>query len=351
MTTRASIVIVSYNARDDLARCLTSVAAETRADDEVIVVDNASADGTVRMLRERFPGVGLIENRSNQGFARGCNQGASIAGGRCLVFLNQDTEVAAGWLDGLLTAVGEEGPDALATSQLLQMALPDLILACGQDVHYTGLSFAHAFGAPAASCREPAVVGAVHGASFAIRRAVWAELAGMDEAMFLYYEETDLCWRAQLAGYRCLYAPASVVRHAHQTARPTFTRLYYSKRNRWVMLLKNWGAGTMLALLPGLLLAELADWAHSILLGGVAIRAKVMGYRWLAAHMGQVMRARGPVQARRRVHDATILRYRTATIRPREVTAGPAGAALAAAANLVFAANYRLVRWALGLTG
>ena len=239
-----SVIVVTYNGRPYLDECLRSVRGQLRPGDELIVVDNASTDGGSDLVAERYPGARLVRNAENRGFAAACNQGAALASGQVLVFLNQDTRVAPGWLAALvetLLAGARSRPEIeLVTSKALIMSRPDRIHLCGQDVHYTGLVLGRGFGAAAGSLDAPGLVGAVAGCSFAVRRQVWQELGGFDGTLYMYYEETDLSWRARLRGIRSLYVPGSVVYHDYRPARPNPSRFYYTARNRRLMLLKNW---------------------------------------------------------------------------------------------------------------
>lgn len=335
-----SVIIVVYNGITYLEQCLTSVQQDIKVESEIIVIDNASTDGSADFVERRYPDVILIRNEVNRGFAAACNQGARYATGQYLVFLNQDTQVLPGWLSGLLNALERNDAVALATSKLLLMSQPDKINACGQDIHYTGLNFSRGFLCASGQFSEPEVVGAVSGASFAVRRDVWEELGGFDEDLFMYFEETDLSWRAQLAGYQCLYAPTSVAYHDYRSSRPGFSRLYYSKRNRYILLLKNWCLPTLLLLSPGIILAELVDWGYTALIGSYALRAKLSACGWILANLPKIKRARRSAQAKRKLPDAVILRSRTYQLKPREITGGIIGRLLVAACNPLFMINY-----------
>jgi GT2 family glycosyltransferase len=267
-----------------------------------------------------------------------------------LVFLNQDTRVQPGWLAALVDELGSDHSAGLTTSKLLIMSQPDQIQLGGQDVHYTGLITARGFGAPAASLSRPQAVGAVSGASFALTRQLWQELGGFDERFYMYYEETDLSWRAQLAGYRCLYAPGSVLYHDYRPGRPSPLRSYYSFRNRYLMLLKNWRWRTLLLLLPGLVLAELIDWRLALGRGRRALAAKARANLWLLAHGPRLWRLHTTEQDGRTRPDAEILRNRTCRLEPREMQVGPIGRGILSACNFLFWLNHRLAlavcRWA-----
>lgn len=337
----ASIIIVCYNGSAYLDDCLSSVIDDVGDTAEIIVIDNHSTDDSVRMIREQFAQVRLIENQENLGFVTACNQGAQAAIAGCLVFLNQDTRVCPGWLTGLLSALDDDPGIGLTTSLLLLMSAPDQINACGQDVHFSGLVFLRGFlqdrAASLAKARQQ--VNAVSGASFAIRRDLWQMLGGFDETLFMYYEETDLSWRAQLAGFSSVYVPESVVYHDYRPARPSESSLIYSKRNRYILLLKNWRWATILLLLPGLLLSELVDWGHAVLTGRHGIRAKWLAYRSLVTLWPTVMKTRQDVQRDRRRGDVIILQSLAVRLSPVEFSGGRAGTMATAILNRLMSIN------------
>ena len=339
----ASTIIATYNGLHYLEDCLRSVLHELRPGDEVIVVDNASTDGGAELIQERFPSVTLIRNAENRGFAPACNQGAQAASGEILVFLNQDTRVEPGWLAALAGGLGGGSEASLVTSLLLLMSRTDRIQACGQDLHYTGLVFSRGFGSRSGAMNAPEPVAAVSGASFAIRRDLWLTLGGFDETFYMYYEETDLSWRAQMLGHSSWYVPGSAVHHDYRPFRPNPSRFYYTARNRYLMILRNWRLGTLLLLLPGLLLAELIDWYQAFAIGREGLRAKVRANLWLLGHLGQLRARRAAAQAGRTVSDADILSERTYDLTPVETALGRVGRAVLAICNVAFWLNYRIV--------
>jgi GT2 family glycosyltransferase len=248
-----SLIIVVYNGRPYLDGCLDSLRRTLPAATEVIVVDNGSTDGSAALVRARMPEARLLVNETNRGFAAACRQGADQARGEFLVFLNQDVRAEPGWLEALLEPF-RDPTVGLTTPTILWMDDPERIQSCGQDVHYTGLVFARNFGASRAAVTGApfADVAAVSGAAFAIRRKVWEELGGFTDMFYMYYEETDLSWRAGRAGYRCLHVPASVVYHAGRLDRPSPLALYCSFRNRILMGVVQLGLAGSAASLAGL---------------------------------------------------------------------------------------------------
>lgn len=347
----ASVIVVVYNGRRYLRGCLGGVLEQMSPGNELIVVDNASSDGSTETIKTHFPEAKLVRNAHNRGFAAACNQGAALATGEVLVFLNQDTRVRRGWLEGLVAGFQNGAEVGLTTSKVLLMDQPERIHLCGQDVHYSGLTFGRGFLAPAGEMNTAEEVPAVAGASFAIRRELWETLGGFDETFYMYYEEMDLCWRAQSLGYRSLFVPGSIVYHDHQLQRPVGHVLYYSFRNRYLTLFKNWRWLTLLLLLPGLLLAELVDWGLALAYGWEGAQAKFKADIWLLAHTGNITGRRNPATTGYRAPDSAILTSRGHSLQPKMVTGGAAGRIVVKFINALFALHYRLVRWTLQTLG
>lgn len=299
-----SIILVAHNHRSELIRCLASLGP--RPSDEVIVVDNASGDGTATAVRERFPSVRLIVCNRNLGFGGGANLGAAAAGGDVLAFLNPDTVVTSGWLAALERALAADPSVGLVTPKILLWRRPDVVNACGTDVHLSGLTLCRGLGAPARAYDTPAEVGAVSGAAFAVRRELWRALGGLDATFFLYMEDVDLSWRAQLAGSRCLYVPDAVVYHDY---RPRLgpRKLYLLERNRYRLLLKTLRGRTLVRLLPALLLAELVAWGYVLRYRPTAAASKALAYGAVLAGWRELMARRSRVQAQREVDDRVLL--------------------------------------------
>ena len=309
-TVRASVVIVSYNSRLYLPECLRSLQQSEARDLEIILVDNGSSDGSASTVEQAFPAVAVIRSETNLGFGHGGNLGAAQARGRYLAFLNPDTVVEPGWLDALIAALESDPGAGLATSKILLLNDPQHINTCGNDVHLTGLTLCRGMGLESRALAEPREVGAVSGAAFAIRQDLFAALGGFDETFFLYMEDTDLSWRARLAGYRCLYAPSSLVHHDY-ALRFGPQKTFYQERNRYLLFLKSLRWRSLIVLLPALLLAETVTWGFVWLQEPRRWANKVRAYRWIVDHWSQVMESRRRTQALRRVNDRELLALST----------------------------------------
>ncbi len=200
-----SVIIVNYNTAELLAKCLRSIEADAPCKTEIVVVDNASRDSSVKLVREEFPDVRLIANNHNSGFAKANNQAAKGTTGRYLYFLNPDTELKPGAFQSMLNFMDSHPDIGLAGTRIVN---PDGSPQPSVEMHYPGER----------SAKNDLIdvkgeIAWVLGASMIIRRNFFNELRGFDEAFFLYGEEQDLCLRVRKAGFPIGYIPDAVVVH------------------------------------------------------------------------------------------------------------------------------------------
>jgi GT2 family glycosyltransferase len=326
-----SVIIVNYNGIDHVERCLTSVMSNISQGEEVLLVDNASTDGSADDVEQAFPQVRVIRNQDNVGFGQANNIGARLASGEYLAFLNPDTTVEPEWL-GALTGALEANPDAaLATSKILQLGEPERVSGCGNEMHYTGLTLARGMGMSCNAFGEVEEVTAISGASFCVAKDVFEALGGFDPDFFLYMEDTDLSLRARLAGHRILHVPQSVIYHDHVLHFGP-KKTFYQERNRYLMLLKNLRWPTLLFLSPALLLAEVVTWGFVLFRERRHLGNKLRAYGWIAAHWRDIMRKRRQVQTLRRTRDRDLLGQCTYRLAFEQT----GGSVLARLAHLVF---------------
>lgn len=301
-----TVIVVAYNHANDLPNCLEGILAQEGPTFEIIVVDNASQDATLEVVRRYADQVTAVRLSENQGFAVGNNAGAGRAQGEILIFLNPDTAPQPGWLANLVAPLLEDESIGMTTSQVVLAESPHLVNTCGNDITWTGLTVCRGMRQPVDLWQEAGEVGAVSGAACAIRRTLFEAVGGFDESFFLYYEDTDLSLRVRLMGYCIWYMPSSVVLHRY-AFRFSPLKAYYQERNRWLALLKTLRASTILLLLPGLLLGELMAWIYAALSGPSHLAAKVCGWLWLLRHWRLVLAKRDQVQRLRSVSDRQLL--------------------------------------------
>jgi len=306
----ASIILVTYNSRDYIQACLDSLSRTLPNNCEILLLDNASSDGSADLVVAGYPEVRVIRSETNLGFAGGNNRAAAAAGGDFLVFINPDTRVETSWLEALLTPLQADAQTGMTTSKILLMKEVEQINTCGNEIHLSGLTLCRGAGLRREALDQLAEVSAISGAAFAMRRDLFEELGGFDEDFFLYMEDSDLSWRTRLAGRRCIYTPDSVVYHdytLHFGPRKTF----YQERNRCLMLLKNLRWGSLLALLPALLLAEIVTWGYVLTQVRSQWRQKLEVYAWIAQHWDEIQTRRGRTQRLRAQRDRDLLRQHT----------------------------------------
>ena len=311
MSPDISIVIVSWNGRAFLEPCLEAVLAQRGADFEVVVVDNGSTDGSSEFVRSRFPDVRLIALGDNRGFTGGNNAGAAGARGRFLAFLNNDTVPEAGWLARLRAGIDEAAECLLTTSRIMYMHDATIVDSAGDGMFRWGGAFKRHHGAVVDQALVSGEVFGVCGAACLIRRDVFEELGGFDEAFFASHEDVDLSYRARLRGYRCGYVADAVVRH-HGSAtlgRVSPFAVFHGQRNLEWVYLKNTPSPLLLRTLAGHVVYDAAAALYFARQGLLMPFLRAKGAA-LAA-LPRVLRQRGEIQRSRRVDSQAIERHLT----------------------------------------
>jgi len=240
-----SVVVVNYNAGRLLDSCLDSLAAR-RPDPpaEVILVDNASTDGSAERAAGRHPGVTLVRAGRNLGFAGGVNLGAARAAGEILFLLNPDAEIWPDTLEQLASALAAAPRLAVAGCKIYD---PDgtTLQHAGALIHPSLITSHIGRGEEDRGQHdEPADVDYVTGAALAVRRSAWDELGGLDSGYRPgYYEETELCLRARRQGHRVAVIPAArALHHESVSSGKLSSRFFYRyHRNRLRFLIRNHG--------------------------------------------------------------------------------------------------------------
>jgi GT2 family glycosyltransferase len=262
-----TIVIVTYNSAGYVEACINSIyARRSRAACalEIVVVDNHSSDDTVRILKERFPSVQLLENDENYGWGRANNQGVARAAGDFIVILNPDTLVEEGWLDALIQPL--IGRRRLLTTPKILIYDGSTIGNCGNILHFTGLAFTRGYGADKDACTVSEPVSYVSGCCFAVRRDEFLQLDGFDEALFLYHDDLDFTCKAYLAGFESLYVPMSIIRHDYRLDVDP-EKFFLLEKGRYVFLRKYLSTGDLLRFAPSLVVSEVLSFGFAGKLG------------------------------------------------------------------------------------
>jgi hypothetical protein len=240
-----SIIILNYNGKKFLEFCLRSVLNTHYPNFEVILVDNASTDDSIKLAKERYgnvPVLIIVKNASNLGFAAGNNVGTSYGKGKYILFLNNDTVVEPNWLIELVSVMESDAKIGAAQSKLLSLADKRTIDSAGDFVDYYGLSFQRGSWGEEDSGQYDRIeeIFSARGAALIVRSEILSEIGAFDADFFLSYEDIDLCWRIRLNGYKIVFVPKSRVYHiGSATAISSSVNVFHIEKNRLSTLLKN----------------------------------------------------------------------------------------------------------------
>ena len=250
---RSTIIIPNYNGIRYIESCLKSLEREPA---EVIVVDNASSDGSRELVQERFPKVRVIALDKNYGFCGAVNRGIEASKTTYVILLNDDTAVESGFVRALEAALDRDRKAFSGAAQMLNMNRPELIDDAGDYYCALGWAFAAGKDRPGAGYNSPREIFSACGGACIYRRAVLDKIGMLDENHFAYLEDVDLGYRAKIYGYRNLYVPEAVVRHAGSASsgsRYNAFKAELTAKNSVYLVYKNMPPGQILLNLPFLL--------------------------------------------------------------------------------------------------
>jgi GT2 family glycosyltransferase len=239
-----SVIVLNWNGKSCIHRCLESLSKQTYEKYEIIVVDNASSDESPEIVRRNFPRVKLIVNDQNLGFARGNNIGIEHATGDLIALFNYDAVADSNWLSELVSAILESEKNGIVGGPIYYFEPRDVIWAMGGKIDYlTGLGW-HV-------CQDKTVneclsefsedIDYIPGTALLIKRKVINEIGPLDEDYFLYNDDLDLCFRVKRVGYKCSLVKSAPVWHMVSFSwrgRPLIG-YYHNMRSTFYFYLKN----------------------------------------------------------------------------------------------------------------
>jgi N-acetylglucosaminyl-diphospho-decaprenol L-rhamnosyltransferase len=305
----ASIIIVNYNGGDLIRVALDHLKRQTVMPVEVIIVDNASDDGSADLIDlSGLPGAQLMRMTENLGFAKANNVAARQAVGKWLVLLNPDTEPAVDWLEKLQSASGRHPDVTSFASAQISASDPAILDGTGDCYSAFGFPWRGGFGAsikhlPAeGECFSPC------GATAMIRRDLFLGVGGFDESFFCYCEDVDLGYRLRLLGERCIFVPDAVVRHHGSaiTGRHSDFSIRLGTRNRLTTYLKNTPFCLLFFSLPGHVILTLYLYVSAI--GKPRARSIRHGLGEAIGRIGRTIEDRKDIQRWRKLSSFEILK-------------------------------------------
>lgn len=304
-----SVVILNWNGKKHLLKCLASLKSITYKPVEVIVVDNNSSDDSVSAVKKNFPWVKIIANAENRGYSGGNNDGIAASRGEFVFILNNDTEVGKGFLEPLVSVMNDPTV-ACVQPKLVYGDKRTMLNAVGS--YFTSTGFLYHYGyrknTNTSQYNHRMTIYSAKGAAMMLRKSALSQVGLFDEDFFIYFEETDLCHRLWLAGFKVVYEPRSRIYHyeAVDTHREMKNSkiMYLSYRNRIASFIKNLSLPSLFRLLPILVVEYVflsfvylmqRDWRTSIAMYGAFI--------WNIGKLKNMIRKRAVIQKNRVITD------------------------------------------------
>ena len=298
-----AVVVVNWNGAHLLRTCLGSLRAQTFHDFETILVDNGSSDESLSLVAREFPEVRVLALSENLGLAGGANAGIAVTSAPIVATLNNDTEADPRWLAELHAALIAHPEAGSAASKLLLFDRRDVIHSAGDFYGLDGIPGNRGVWQPDNGMygRQELVFGACAGAA-AYRREMLEDVGLFEDSFFMYCEDVDLAFRAQLQGYRCVYVPTAVVYHMLSATGGGPLASYYCGRNFLRVIARDMPGPLLVRVWPRILGAQIRMAAEAVRhVREAAARARLRGQLAGLLELPRLLGERRAIQRRRRV--------------------------------------------------
>jgi GT2 family glycosyltransferase len=306
-----SVVLVTWNSAPYLRRCLEGLAGQTHRETELIVVDNASSDGSAELVAAQATRV--IRNDVNRGFSAAVNQAIAVARGEFVQLVNPDCFLERDYIATLVEALEHAPAVGSATGKLLRARGHEIEPLAGAMAAIDSMGMRMTRSGRHLDIDEDGPGGEVFGVSGAAalyRMAFLRDTGGFDEAFFAYREDADLAWRGQLFGWRALCEPRAVAYHVRRVTPDARRALppeinFHSVKNRFLLRAKNEGAYLALRNAPFELARDLVVLAAALTIE----RTSLPAFGWLWRNRKRIVEKRREIQRRRKVSDRKLARW------------------------------------------
>lgn len=361
MPERTSIIVVSWNHQRFLKDCIEAVEKAGIPDGSarLMIVDNNSSDGTQEFIRREllsedgkttkggFPVI-FFDNKDNLGFAGGNNQAMRKAledGDKYVYLLNPDTIAQPGFLEEALKVMKEEEAAGIVQSQLRLHPDTDKINSYGNEIHFLGFGYAGGESLPhdhheVKKHLKVRDIAYASGAGMLISAELIGSIGDLDKELFAYHEDLEYSWRARLAGYRVLLAPASVVYHKYEFSR-SIKKYYWMERNRIIVALRYYRPLTLLLLFPAWFVMEAGLWVFAFKSGWWKEKLRTYAYFLFPSTWKNLLTARARLAKLRVISDREATKLFTGKILFQQMQP----ALLTRIANPLFSLYWRIVHF------
>ena len=310
---KPSLCVVNYNGLRYLRETLAAARANAAELHEILVFDNASDDGSPELAEREFPEVRVIRLGENRGPAPARNAAIETAGAERIVIIDNDVRIEPDCATLLNRALDESPNAAIAMPSVIYAHKRDTVQYDGADNHFLGQQILHSENSPVANAGATRRIGSMISACFIVDRSRLPHDMRFDESFFIYFEDHDFGVRARLFGRDILSVPRAHCLHAEGTeglslrhlGKYSSMRVFCIIRNRWLFLLRNYSARTLLLFSPVFLFYELAQLGVAIKKGW--LKQWWSAVRWVAAHRTEICGKRRIIQENRVLADREIM--------------------------------------------
>lgn len=296
MAAEVRVVILTYNNSNDISECLDSLYGIQTPSLELVVVDNASTDNTLEIVRNDYPYVKVIHNAANCGYAAGNNTALYHPLPRFVVFLNPDTCSNQNWLKIIIDCFSLNPEVGIIQPRIMLYDETNLMNSDGNRANILMFGWPDGYRSQPSGDSDPRRVTFPSGAAFACRREVIESLAGFDSDFFMYCEDLDFGLRSFLLGWDTLCVPRAIVFHKYRY-RESPEKLYFIERNRINTLLKVYRIRTLILLFPVIMATEIAVCAKAWREAWLPLKIKSLGS--VAKRLPSIFKTRNAVQSNR----------------------------------------------------
>lgn len=308
---KVAVIVLNYNDKNNLQECIDSLLQQTYSNFEILFIDNNSSDKSVKFIKDLYPKLRVIENKSNLGYAAGNNIGMEIAfsddADLCLL-LNTDTKTDKKMLQNLvesyLSAKKNDNKIGLFQPTILLYDEPDKINTQGNAIHYLGYGYCKDLNKTYVPKNTDKEIISVSGTAMLVSKDYYTDVGGLDESFFMYNEDQDLSWRGLLLGYKHYLSVKAIVYHKYKfkSSRKKFVLL---EKNRLILLIKYYSLRTFVFIFPILALNELLLIGYFII--DKQFKIKIKSYILFINSMPTAFKNRKLIQKMRKISDSELI--------------------------------------------
>jgi len=304
-----SIVVLNWNGRKIIKRCLDAVFSQTYPNFEVILSDNGSTDGSVEFVRKNYPKVKIIENGRNLGCAEGNNVGMRIAKGKYICNLANDTKPDKNWLMEMFKVIESDKKIGAVGPKLVFMHDPKIINAAGTIATKDGLVRYRGWKEKDVGQYDKVEeVFAVNNVACMYRKKALQDVGLLDPEFFIYNEDADLGWRMRLRGWKSVYVPTAIVQHEVGTTMGKYSEkgAYYAHRNWIWMIIKNFSLSSLILYSPFIIVWNIISVLRGLTRGSLI---NLIAIKDALKDLPRVLKLRKEIQSKRKIPEWEIRRF------------------------------------------